>query len=421
MRLTPHTTALLAFLVFYCILLIDIHHWGARDPGSAFFDPATAFERIYSDRREQEAEKYIISSTAPRLGKRPLKAAANPTFCVGIPTVQRDGARYFRRAMGSLLAGLTARERKDLYIMPFVVNVDPEEHMAFHEPWLEVVADEVLTYRGAGDEVLAQLGEAMQNDVNTRKKALFDYTHMMEKCAEKNTEWILLVEDDTVAADGWYKRTVEATRELQRRSDFQNTLYLRLFYNERLLGWNSEEWFTYTLRSILFEAAIFTALILTSAFLPQTRQALTPLTILTTTFLVGPLLITAFFLAGRLTVAGPSRGLNKMNAYGCCSQAFVFPRHQIPSLLSFYDQARNGYIDPDTGADKTQIDSLTEIYAERHGLERWALTPSVFQHVGGQSTKPTSITRWGRSNAENIWNFGFERLDGEELGRMHYE
>lgn len=420
MRLTPHTAALLAFLAFYCILLIDIHHWGSRDPGSVFFDPETAFERVYSILREQEADEYITHLAARPLGKSPTKAGSNPTFCLGVPTVQRDGARYFKRAMGSLLAGLTDQERKDLYIMPFIVNVDPEEHMAFHEPWLDAVADEVLTYKNAGNGVLAKLGEAMQDDMNNKKKALFDYTHLMRNCAERNTDWIVLVEDDTVAADGWYKRTFDTTKELERRSDFKDALYLRLFYNERLLGWNSEEWFTYLIGCIILESAIFVGLILVAAFLPRSREILTPFTILTSTFVIGPLLITAYFLAGRLTVAGPSYGLNKMNSYGCCSQAFVFPRHQIPGLLSWYEQAHNGYIDPVTHADKTQVDSLTEIYASMHGLQRWALTPSMFQHLGGKSTKPTSITRWGRSNAENIWNFSFEMLDREDLRNEHY-
>ncbi len=81
---------------------------------------------------------------------------------------------------------------------------------------------------------------------------------------------------------------------------------------------------------------------------------------------------------------------------------------------------QNGYIDPASMVRRTQIDSLTELYANEKALVRYAITPSVFQHVGGTSSKPTFTTRWGRSNTENIWNFSFEKLDPDELKYDHY-
>ncbi|KAK3049117.1 hypothetical protein LTR09_009536 [Extremus antarcticus] len=419
-RPTPHGIALLAFLAFYVLLLCDIRHWSWRDPGSCFFDPERAFGREYSLRRETEAERFITATASTGAGNHGgAKAGLNPSFCVGVPTVQRDGARYFRRALGSVLEGLSVREREDLWVVPFIVNLDPEEHQAIHEPWLEQLADEVLTYTDAEEGEVGRLKEVMVGDWDNKKKALFDYTHLLRTCYERNTTWTLILEDDTVAADGWYLRTLDALRELEVRGEVEKMVYLRLFYNERLLGWNSEQWLGYTTRSVLIVLSVFAIQATAFNYLPLLRPVITPRTIAVITFLITPMLITTFFLAGRLTVVGPTPGVNRMDAYGCCSQAFVFPQHRIPDLLSWYDENANGYLDPITGRDRTQVDSLTEVFAELERLRRWALTPSVFQHVGGKSTKPTSITRWGRSNAENIWNFGFEVLDGDELRKEH--
>ncbi|KAK5169801.1 uncharacterized protein LTR77_005779 [Saxophila tyrrhenica] len=420
-HLTPHRIALLTFLAFYLILICDVRHWSWRDPGSYFFNPEHAFDRVYSLRRETEAENYITASSATGAGNHHVaKAGPSPSLCVGVPTVQRDGTRYFRRALGSVLEGLTVQEREDLFVMPFIVNVDPEQHEAYNEPWLEKLVDQVLTYKDAGDEAVGRVKELMATDVDNKKKALFDYTHLLRTCYEINTAWTLILEDDTVAADGWYQRTSNALRQLEHNSDFDKALYLRLFYNERLLGWNGEEWLSYTIRTVLFIASIFAALTLASRHLPSGRDICTPLTIATITLLICPMLIILFFLAGRLTVAGPSTGLNRMEAYGCCSQAFVFPRPQIPDLLTWYEQHfEKPYIDPVTHTEQTQVDSLTEVWAEEKGLGRWALTPSVFQHVGGKSTKPMNAAQWGRTNVENIWNFGFERLDGDRLRKEH--
>lgn len=66
-----------------------------------------------------------------------------------------------------------------------------------------------------------------------------------------------------------------------------------------------------------------------------------------------------------------------------------------------------------------KIDSLTELYANAGDWDRWALTPSLFAHVGSKSSKVSFETKWGRSNTENIWNFGFEEYRREDLREDH--
>ena len=408
-RPTPHIVAFLVFLAYYCIVIIDIRHVAWRDPSSIFFNPALAFERHYSLTREAQANDYIdIVENSIEIVNY-TKAGLNPTFCVGIPTLQREGARYFSRAVGSILAGLTEEERKDLWLVGFIVDLDPKEHLAYNEKWLKELSDQVITYDDVDMWEMRGKVENFSKD-DFRKKALVDYTVLLKECYKKGVPWVVMLEDDVVGADGWFARTKKAVEGLAGRRDFHDMLYLRLFYNERLLGWNSEEWLGYVVRSLLVEISIAAILFAALRYVPHAPTYLTSRTLTTILFVCTPICITLYFAAGRLTVASPSTGLNRMDTYGCCSQAFVFPREQIPDLINWYESQ------PDGGF----VDVLTETYANDNDLARWALTPSVFQHVGSKSSKGSFDAKWGRSNTENIWNFSFERFDEEELEEEHF-
>lgn len=62
-------------------------------------------------------------------------------------------------------------------------------------------------------------------------------------------------------------------------------------------------------------------------------------------------------------------------------------------------------------------DSLLEEYANYHDEIRWAVTPSVFQHVGSTSSKDDM--RGGKRVATSVWNYKFEMNDPIELQREH--
>lgn len=87
----------------------------------------------------------------------------------------------------------------------------------------------------------------------------------------------------------------------------------------------------------------------------------------------------------------------------CCTQALVFPSAQIPGVVKWLDSHREG-------ADSYQ-DQLIEEYAEKtqpHML-RWALTPSVVQHVGDKSSKAGAVAGWGnRGPRDRLWSVSFE-------------
>lgn len=188
-------------------------------------------------------------------------------------------------------------------------------------------------------------------------------------------------------------------------------LYLRLFYTEKYFGWNNEEWPSYLRSSSFVLYAVAGALLAMRYYMPSAKGYLNTHLILTICAVYLPLCILLFFAAGRLTLFPLKPGVNEMNNFGCCSQGFVFQQSMAQNMVEYYSHRRVGF-----------VDMLTEQYGDESGYPRLALTPSVLQHVGGRTSKDDGSpenTKGQRSEAETIWNFGFENFDAEELRQEH--
>ncbi|SPB48722.1 unnamed protein product [Aspergillus niger] len=237
-------------------------------------------------------------------------------MCVGIASVARKGVNYLQGAVGSVLEGLTAAEREDLYLIVFIAHSDPAEHPAYMEPWLHNLADKVLVY----DPDLVDIEhirslETPEAKKFAREKGLFDHTYLLKACEALNTSYTVILEDDVVALDGWYHRTKQALDVAERKAEEEGV----------------DQW-------------------------------------------------------------------------------FVFPQTRIGDLVSWYERNKVGY-----------VDMLTERYADQNGEVRWALTPSVLQHVGSRSSKTNSLGKHRErlTMSERIWNFRFEENDPGELRLEH--
>src|SRR6201996_3184128 len=85
---------------------------------------------------------------------------------------------------------------------------------------------------------------------------------------------------------------------------------------------------------------------------------------------------------------------------GCCGQSLVFPRRIIPRLADWFRRVKDGHA-------RRRI----EEFAEHAKLASFAFVPSVFQHIGGESSHEADLpkdVRHGMSLAQRVWNFGFE-------------
>lgn len=132
MRAQTVSPALVAFFIIYVFLVIYCRLAFYRDPTSLFFDPSVAYHRQYSSFRQHQAEKFIDS--ASETGFLRSDNTTLLSLCVGIATVARDGERYFRSSIGSLLQGLTEEERQDIHLITFIAHTDPTMHPEYYSP-----------------------------------------------------------------------------------------------------------------------------------------------------------------------------------------------------------------------------------------------------------------------------------------------
>ncbi|EME77406.1 uncharacterized protein MYCFIDRAFT_191517 [Pseudocercospora fijiensis CIRAD86] len=391
---------LLAFAMLYGIALLQARKAARRDPTSLFFDPDLGFERLYTAQREAEAHAFIDKWNA----MRPYEAkSANQSICIGIPTAQRANASYFETTVGSILAGLSPEERSELYVLPFIAHLDPQKHPAYQTSWLHGATDDVLIYNLERKE-RNYVAHLEKSEKNHHKKSLIDYKYILNACHEVGTPFILIVEDDVLAAAGWYAHLKAALITKVRRSTTESSLYLRLFYTEKNFGWNKEHWLSYLVYSTVVEGLV-AGLLVGLRRRSRTRRLLTPTFCIAILILCIPLLILLFFATGRLTLFPLSHGLQPMDKYGCCSQALLYPRDQVPGLIDRFEQELSGI------KLRKAVDALIETYADEMGLKRWAAIPSPFQHIGTRSGKQIKVeksTKWGRTSAERIWNLEFE-------------
>jgi N-Acetylglucosaminyltransferase-IV (GnT-IV) conserved region len=431
---SPALSALFVFFVLYILSALFLWQSSWRDPTSWFFNPDTAYEPIYTITRRQQAHKYIENVSKHKEDNlvKFNPSAGDDTLCVGIVTFARSDVRYLRSTIGSLLQGLEPRERKRIFLVPFIAHTDPFVHPAYSESWLHEVADQVLTYN-VSREQFDHISRLEHEGGLFREKALLDYTYLLKACSSVGTPHMAIFEDDIIAMDGWFHRTEDAIVEVEAQTAIQHhaadckihersitdhiltlgssVLYLRLFYTEKFLGWNSEEWPTY-LRVSLFALAFLASMILgIRSYYSSTRGFLTNSVVAVLCGICLPLAIILFFAAGKATSMPFPSGVHEMNSFGCCSQGLVFSHGMAQNLIQWYEEKKVGF-----------VDMLTEEYGDLTGYTRWALTPSVIQHIGRKSSKEDDYgpnSKHGRSVAETIWNFGFELNDAVALREEH--
>ena len=377
------------YLAFqYCAVI------AARDPTSYFFDETKGYQKSYSLQREREAYAFIES--ANRTGSSRPPASDHIYMCIGVATVARpSNEEYVRGTIGSLLEGLSEAERSEIYLTTFIAHTEPSDHPVYHEPWLGAVSDRVLTYNVSSTD-RAQL-RLFEEDHHPRNKSMYDYGYLLGSCLSTGAKWIAVIEDDNIARAGWYGIATSSILNIQQQMGGNDWLYLRMFYTEAFLGWNSQEWPRYFGWSFLFFVTTLAVLIGSRVRSPFLRRHLSNLDIAVICCCCLPASISLYFMAGRLTMQPPRSGVRLMSRFGCCSQGFIFPREIVPNVIERIKKAM--YED-------YYIDMLFERYADSLNLARFAQFPSLLQHVGLKSSKG-----WGYDqHAGIIWNFQFETL-----------
>ena len=396
---SPGSIAFVAFLISYLALVRYCHWVYYRDPTSAFFDPVRGYEKRYSNTRQQEANSFIDSANSSTTAVTGSKHART---CIGVATIARNGEEYVRSTLGSLLDRLTSEERNDITLMVLIAHTAPHVHPIYSETWLANIVDKVLLY-DVNQKQMIDL-QQWEKDRDYQKKAIFDYAYLLQRCHDTGAEYTAMIEDDTLAVKGWYPRALEALEVVDEQypdPEQKDWLYMRMFFTEEFLGWNSEEWPRYVAGSVGVVGVVTVILLLARQIMSEAyvSNALIAVVCLICT----PACILLYFLAGRLSMQPLQPGVFQMPKFGCCAQGLVFSNRMAPKVIARLAQKREGF-----------VDVLIEAWANEANLDRWVVMPSLLQHIGGHSSKGDdfgSKSKYDRSVAEKIWNFGFELYD----------
>ncbi|KAK4695617.1 hypothetical protein P7C71_g2162, partial [Lecanoromycetidae sp. Uapishka_2] len=396
LRARPGAFAFIGFLFIYVALIRYCSVIYYRDPTSAFFDPARGYQKLYSARRQEDVDLFIHNanvSSFPQITPKKVR------MCVGIATIAREQEQYVKRTIGSLLDGLTPNDRAEIYFAVLIAHTASNEHPVYGEQWLTNVVDKVLLYdvsQKKADDLLQ-----WETAKDYRKKAIFDYTYVLQKCVDTGAQWIAMVEDDTLAVDGWYARAIEALETADEQhppTKDQDWLYMRMFYTEEFLGWNAEEWPRYLIGSIAVVGMTTMVFLLVRQCMFE--KYITNTVLLVVAMVCCPACILLYFAAGRISMQPLVPGVYQMPKFGCCAQGLIFSAQTAPRVIARLAQKREGF-----------VDEIIEAWANEANLVRWVVVPSLLQHLGAHSSKGDDFgdkAKHDRSVAEKIWNFGFE-------------
>jgi hypothetical protein len=318
--------------------------------------------------------------------------------------------------VGSLLHGLTKQERDDLHISVLIAEPDPTRHPNWNETWLRLAVDDVFTY-DLDDTTMAHLRQ-LQKTQSYLEKGVFDYTYALQRCYDTGALYIGMFEDDIILADGWFIRTLRGLAGIP--GSTQDWLFMRLFNQERSTGWgsreiggNHEHWI------ILGVGMGISALVLLAhRRWRASRRYLDLETLFVVVFILVPGLVILLYQSGKASLFPPSPGVFN-EPFGCCSQAMIFPRVQVPPLITYL-----------RGKKKGQVDLMLNDVATENGLDRYALYPVQAQHIGELLLRPLrdwlltalgieSARKTTKNEAQAIWSMAFEDLDAKALKKEH--
>lgn len=288
-------------------------------------------------------------------------------------------------SIASLLNGLTQEERASLYLSVLIAETKPEKHPSWSQPWLREAVDDMHTYSVTPNE--QAMLQMLEDNGSYKEKGVFDYVYALDRCYQTGAPFVGIFEDDIMMADGWFVRTLLGLRRLPPAAVDEageektgSWLFLRLFNQERSTGWakryvggNNEHWIclgiglAVTAVSMLARSQSRTA----RAYLDRTTVAVVVL-------VLNPALVILFFQSGKASMLPPAPGVFE-EPFGCCSQALVFPRAEIPRLADYLREMGRG-----------QVDLLLKRHAKKMGLARYSIYPVIAQHIGSYNP-PTAI------------------------------
>jgi len=233
-------------------------------------------------------------------------------------------------------------------------------------------------------------------------KEMYDYARIMAYYHSNRTmcDNILLIEDDAIASHDWYEKIVKALDEIQSKTN-KRWLCLKLFTSFRFY-----DFFIHfqTLFQMIFYV-LFLTLIQVILFVKFSSRFIKShfFILFVNTFLIQVWL--------KSTHVSPlDYGLHEYSL-GFNAVANVYPREILQDLATFLGDYFKYVCDnfkKNNIIEMMPKDEYLNEFKKRFNLKEFILEPSVFQHVGLQSSKSYEVFTEDRANYKTIYKRQFK-------------
>jgi len=210
--------------------------------------------------------------------------------------------------------------------------------------------------------------------------------------------------------------TLVALRQAESKATSQRDwLFVRLFNQERSMGWASNNFGGNHEYEIIGSVDLL-AIVSAVALRRYRRRQSHPWTTLALCLFTVPAIVFMFFRSGKMSVLPHRDGLVVEDA-GCCSQALLFNRRHVASLIAYLrHEALQEINSHREHLSEDNYDLRTKRYARDNGLDMLSLYPMQVQHMGLKSSVGTSP-----QESQAVWSIAFEDILPEDREMRHQD
>lgn len=336
---------------------------------SSFYISSTSSYASIVDRNEERAAiavEYLNSHEFPQLFKR--VNSSQTKYCIVIVSAKRShDTKYLTQVVAKVAHSLLST--RDNYTFA-VYNVDAAHHTeALH-------LSKMVPVISHPDKPATTINERYEKEKR-------DYVAAMKWCADKQSDYNIVLEDDALPSDDLMPILGFVLRHCISGSD-NSWAALQMFYPEKFQGWGDSP--TY------INELIIAAALLGLAF-----------TLISSLILPGPLLITCspvrvvvrrlffwrWFLSGGLVLylllclgRAHWEELLKTNQFlmsvtrarGCCTPAMLYPRQHTQELVDYLDSIKC--------SSQLPVDIAIDNFIRERKLRKLRTVPNLFWHIG---------------------------------------
>ena len=376
---------LLYFLLSWLLTLIYNLHFNSDSKHAYYVNTEAEFMLTFDSYLNQslksisQMKQWLHSNniSTPIFNRQTLDSSQN-TLCVGVITRQREGARFYTvQTVAALLTRVKLKYQDRLSISLMDINRNSSQHadLAYLYGLIDVVQMPFSKLAYPNHTELFYRGLYFFDKI----KEAYDYSRILDYFYQNKTEcdYVLLLEDDSIAAYDWYDKISAILSRLESERDLVEAKWLcvKLFTSYRYFDFFTHAPTMAKTIFIIFISSLVQICLCSKFGLITLRYFKRVECIL---LCLNTALILLWVKSTHISPLG--YGLHEYSL-GFNMVANVYPRANLALLFAYF----NKYIHSFARGDFTFFlpkDFLLEEVRKDHGLSEYILEPSLFQHVG---------------------------------------